>query len=237
MFISIVGLTYYASMALQPPYLQGLMDYPVVTAGLVMGPRGIGTMASMLIVGRLVGRVDTRILLAIGLMLTAWSFNAMTEWTPDVSQASIIGVTMIQGAGLGFLFVPLSAATLATLPLSERTEGAGFFSLSRNIGSSVGISVVNALLVQNTQANHAAIVPNVTAVNRAFENPLLARAWNPLTAGGRAALDAVITRQAEIIAYIDDYKLLMIATLAVIPLLMVFKRLPRGGAATPVVVD
>jgi MFS transporter, DHA2 family, multidrug resistance protein len=97
--------------------------------------------------------------------------------------------------------------------------------------------VVNALLVQNTQANHAAIVPNVTAVNRAFENPLLARAWNPLTAGGRAALDAVITRQAEIIAYIDDYKLLMIATLAVIPLLMVFKRLPRGGAATPVVVD
>ena len=171
MFISIVGLTYYASMALQPPYLQGLMDYPVVTAGLVMGPRGIGTMASMLIVGRLVGRVDTRILLAIGLGLTAWSFNAMTEWTPDVSQASIIGVTMVQGAGLGFLFVPLSAATLATLPLSERTEGAGFFSLSRNIGSSVGISVVNALLVQNTQANHAAIVPHVTAVNRAFENP------------------------------------------------------------------
>ena len=236
LFISIVGLTYYASMALQPPYLQELMDYPVVTAGLVMGPRGIGTMASMLIVGRLVGRADTRILLFIGLCLTAWSFNAMTGWTPDVSQGAIIGVTMVQGFGLGFLFVPLSAATLSTLPLAERAEGAGLFSLSRNIGSSVGISIVNALLVQNTQANHAAIVPSVNAVNRGFENPLIAQAWNPLTAAGRAALDAVITRQAQIIAYIDDYKLLMIAALAVIPLLVVFKRPSGQRAAEPVAI-
>jgi MFS transporter, DHA2 family, multidrug resistance protein len=236
LFIAIVGLTYYASMALQPPYLQELMGYPVITAGLVMGPRGVGTMASMLIVGRLVGRVDTRYLLIVGLALTAWSFNAMTGWTPDVSQGTIIGVTVVQGAGLGFLFVPLSAATLATLPLAERTEGAGFFSLSRNIGSSVGISVVNTLLIQNTQANHAAIAPYVNPVNRAFENPLIAQAWNPLTAAGRAALDAVITRQAQIIAYIDDYKLLMIATLVVIPLLMVFKKPPGRRAAEPVAV-
>jgi len=236
LFISIVGLTYYASMALQPPYLQELMNYPVVTAGLVMGPRGIGTMASMLIVGRLVGRVDTRILLAVGLTLTAWSFNEMTGWTPDISQATIIGITMVQGAGLGFLFVPLSAATLSTLPASERTEGAGFFSLSRNIGSSIGISIVNSLLVQNTQANHAAIVPHVSVLNRGFENPTIAHFWSPFTAAGRAALDAVVMRQAQIIAYIDDYKLLMIATLAVIPLLMVFRK-PRSGAVAPVVVE
>jgi DHA2 family multidrug resistance protein len=95
--------------------------------------------------------------------------------------------------------------------------------------------VVNSLLTQNTQANHAAIVPHVTAVNRAFENPAIAQAWNPLTAAGRAALDAVITRQAQIIAYIDDYKLLMIATLAVIPLLMVFKKSARGAAASVVI--
>jgi MFS transporter, DHA2 family, multidrug resistance protein len=235
-FIAIVGLTYYSSMALQPPYLQELMDYPVVTAGLVMGPRGVGTMASMLIVGRLVGRADTRILLAIGLSLTAWSFHQMTAWTPDVSRQTIIGVTMVQGFGLGFLFVPLSAATLSTLPLSERAEGAGLFSLSRNMGSSIGISVVNSLLVQNTQANHASISAYVTPINRAFEHPLVAHAWDPLTAAGRAALDMVITRQAQIIAYIDDYKFLMIATLIVMPVLMVFRRPPRGGAAAPVVV-
>jgi len=226
-FVSIVGLTYYSSLALQPPFLQELMNYPVVTAGLVMGPRGVGTMASMLLVGRLVGRVDTRILLGIGLALTAWSFSAMTGWTPDISESAIIGVGVVQGVGLGFLFVPLSAATLSTLSAEQRTEGAGFYNLSRNIGSIVGISVVNALLTRNTQINHASIATHVTAVNHGFDNPSVAHFWDPLTAAGRAALDSVVTEQAQIIAYIDDYKMLMIATLAVFPLLLVFKRSSR----------
>jgi DHA2 family multidrug resistance protein len=223
-FIAIVGLTYYASLALQPPYLQDLMNYPIVTAGLVLGPRGVGTMAAMLLVGKLIGRVDTRFLLGAGLGLTAWSFNAMTGWTPDVSQMTIIVVGVIQGVGLGFIFVPLSAVTLSTLSPELRAEGAGIYSLSRNIGSSVGISVVNALLITNTQINHADIAEHVTAVNRVFQSPTIAEFWNPLTAAGRAALDAMITQQAQIIAYIDDYKLLMIATLAVIPMLIVFKQ-------------
>ena len=91
------------------------MNYPIVTAGLVLGPRGIGTMGAMMIVGRLVGRVDTRLLLAVGLGLTAWSFYDMTGWTPDISQTTIIGNGVVQGAGLGFLFVPLSTVTLGTL--------------------------------------------------------------------------------------------------------------------------
>jgi MFS transporter, DHA2 family, multidrug resistance protein len=237
LFVSVIGITYYSSMALQPPFLQELMDYPVVTAGVVMGPRGVGTMASMLIVGRLVGRVDTRILLGFGLALTAWSFNQMTGWTPDVSQETIVGVGLVQGAGLGFLFVPLSAATLSTLPMTDRTEGAGLYNLSRNIGSSVGISVVNSMLIQNTQANHASIVAHVSPVNRALETGVIAQYWNPVTAAGRAALDAVITRQAQIIAYIDDYKFLMIATLCVLPLLMVFRKPPATGAAQTVVMS
>jgi MFS transporter, DHA2 family, multidrug resistance protein len=231
LFIAIIGLTYYASMALQPPYLQGLMNYPVVTAGLVMGPRGIGTMAAMMLVGRLVGRLDTRLLLAVGLGLTAWSFYTMTGWTPDVSQTEIVVIGVVQGAGLGFLFVPLSSATLATLPPDERTEGAGIYNLSRNIGSSVGISVVTSLLTQNTQANHADIAQHVTAVNRQFDNPAIAHMLSPVTAAGRAALDAVVAQQAQIIAYIDAYKLLMIATLAAVLLLVVFKKPSGGGDA------
>jgi MFS transporter, DHA2 family, multidrug resistance protein len=230
-FIAIVGLTYYASLALQPPYLQNLMNYPIVTAGLVLGPRGVGTMGAMLVVGKLTGRVDTRLLLAIGLGLTAWSFYAMTGWTPDVSQMTIVTVGVIQGIGLGFIFVPLSVVTLSTLSPELRAEGAGIYSLSRNIGSSAGISVVNSLLTTNTQINHAEIAQHVTSVNRMFEDPMIAQLWNPATAAGRAALDAVVTRQAQIIAYIDDYKLLMIATLLVIPLLMVFGR-PSSGDAT-----
>jgi DHA2 family multidrug resistance protein len=225
LFVAIVGLTYYASLALQPPFLQDLMNYPAVTAGLVMGPRGIGTMAAMMVVGKLIGRVDTRLLLGVGLGATAWSFYAMTGWTPDVSQMTVVVVGVIQGIGLGFLFVPLSAVTLSTLPPEQRTEGAGLYSLSRNIGSSIGISVVNSLLTTNTQVNHADIAQHVTAVNRVFESPMIAKFWNPLTAAGRAALDAMIMQQAQIIAYIDDYKLLMIATIAVNP---AADRLPAG---------
>jgi DHA2 family multidrug resistance protein len=211
------------------------MDYPIVTAGLVMGPRGIGTMAAMMIVGRLVGRVDTRVLLSTGLGFTAWSFYAMTGWTPDVSQATIIGVGIVQGIGLGFLFVPLSVVTLSTLPHERLTEGTALYTLTRNIGSSVGISAVGSLLTQNTQVNHANIAQYVNPINRMFENPSVAQFWNPVAAAGRAALDAVVTRQAEIIAYIDDYKLLMFATLAVAPLLFVFKKAARGGGASHVV--
>jgi DHA2 family multidrug resistance protein len=228
-FIFVIGVTYLASLALITPYLQSLMNYPIVTAGLVLGPRGIGTMAAMMIVGRLVGQVDTRLLLAIGLGLTAWSLYGMTGWTPDVSQMTIMGNGLVQGAGLGFLFVPLSAVTLGTLPPEQRTEGAGLYNLSRNIGSSIGISVVTSLLTQNMQANHAEIVQHVTAVNRVFEIPAIAQFWDPATDAGRAALDTMITRQAQIIAYIDDFKLLMIATLAVIPLLIVFKQSSEGS--------
>jgi MFS transporter, DHA2 family, multidrug resistance protein len=227
LFISIIGLTYYASLALQPPYLQNLMNYPIVSAGLVLGPRGVGTMASMLIVGKLIGPVDTRYLLALGLGLTAWSFYVMTGWTPDVSQMTIVVVGIIQGIGLGFIFVPLSVVTLSTLAPELRAEGAGLYSLSRNIGSSIGISVVNSLLTRNTQVNHAEIARNVTSVNRVFEDLAITQFWDPISAAGRTALDAVITRQAQIIAYIDDYKLLMIATLAAIPLLIIFQKPPR----------
>src|SRR5882757_7696328 len=189
------------------------MNYPVVTAGLVLGPRGVGTMFAMLVAGQLMARIDPRLLLGTGLALTAWAFYAMTGWTPNVSQTTIVVVGLVQGAGLGFLFVPLSAVRLATLSAEMRTDGSGIYNLSRNIGSSVGISVVNALLTRNVQVNHAAIAGQVTAVNRAFEDQTVTRFLSPVTAAGRAALDALVTQQAQIIAYIDDYKLLLIATL------------------------
>jgi DHA2 family multidrug resistance protein len=235
LIIFTVGLTYYASLALQPPYLQTLMNYPVVTAGLVLGPRGIGTMFAMLLVGQLMGRVNTRLLLGIGLGLTAWAFNAMTGWTPNVSQTTIVVVGLVQGVGLGFLFVPLSAVTLGTLSPQLRTDGSGIYNLSRNIGSSVGISVVNSLLTRNVQVNHADIAGQVTAVNRAFEGRTVTQFLSPMTAAGRAALDALVTQQAQIIAYIDDYKLLLIATLSVVPLVFLFTKATSAPDHTMVV--
>jgi DHA2 family multidrug resistance protein len=229
LFIFIVGITYLASMALMTPYLQTLMDYPVVTAGLVMGPRGMGTMVCMFLVGKLIGRVDTRWLLLTGLAITAWAMYDMTGWTPDVSQWTIIQVGFIQGAGLGFLFVPLTTVTFATLPPEKRGEGTGLYNLSRNIGSAVGISIVTALLTENVQANHAEIASHVTPYNRLFDAPAVAQSLNPLEPVGRAALDGIITQQATIISYIDDFKLLMILSLAVMPMVLLLRR-PAGPA-------
>ncbi|MEP9379189.1 MDR family MFS transporter [Aquabacter sp. CN5-332] len=227
LFIFIVGITYLASMSLMTPYLQTLMGYPVVTAGLVMGPRGVGTMACMFLVGRLVGKVDTRILLAIGLGLTAWAMYDMTGWTPAVSQQTIVVTGFVQGAGLGFLFVPLTIVTFATLPPEMRGEGTGLYNLSRNIGSSVGISVVSVLLTENIQINHETIGSYVTAYNRILE---YLPALKATTLAGRAALDGMVTQQATIISYINDFKLMMLLSLAAIPLVLLLKSAPKAPA-------
>ena len=228
LFIFIVGITYLASLALLTPYLQTLMGYPVVTAGIVMGPRGLGTMVCMFVVGRLIGRIDTRLLILIGLLLTAWAMYDMTGWNPNVSQWTISVTGFIQGAGLGFLFVPLNTVTFATLAAEQRADGTGLFNLSRNVGSSVGISIVSYLLTRNQQVNHGTISTYVTAVNRAFNDGIVQHVWSPWTAGGRAALDQVIQIQAAIISYIDDFKLMMILSLAAIPLVLLLRSAPAA---------
>ena len=223
-FIFIIGVTYLASLALMTPYLQTLMHYPVMTAGIVMGPRGLGTMVCMFVVGRLMGKVDTRWLLIVGFGVTAWAMNAMTSWTPDVSQWTIVSVGFIQGSGLGFLFVPITTIAFATLPAAMRGEGAGLTNLSRNVGSSVGIAVVSALLSENVQSNHASIASYVTPFNHAFQAPAVLHSLDPMKAGGRAALDGIITLQATIIAYMDDYKLLLLLSLAAMPLVFLLRK-------------
>ena len=236
LFIFIVGITYLASMALMTPYLQTLMGYPVVTAGLVMGPRGLGTMACMFVVGRLIGKVDTRLLLMTGLLLTAWAMYDMTGWNPNVSQWTIAVTGFIQGAGLGFLFVPLTTVTFATLAPEQRADGTGLYNLSRNVGSSVGISIVSYLLIRNDQVNHATIASHVTAVNRAFGNGAVLHAFSPWTAAGRAALDQMVQLQASIISYIDDFKLMMILSLAAVPLVLLLRSVPVAADSDHAVV-
>ena len=223
-FIFVIGATYLASLALMTPYLQTLMGYPVVTAGIVMGPRGLGTMMCMFIVGRLIGKVDTRWLLLVGLLITAWAMDDMAGWTPDVSQWTIISTGFIQGAGLGFLFVPLTTVTFQTLDASLRGDGTGLYNLSRNIGSSVGISMTSALLIESTQANHADLVTHITPYNQALQDMTRAKLIDPLSAAGQTMLDGMVGQQATIIAYINDFKLMMLLTLAAMPLVFFLRK-------------
>ncbi|WP_395709855.1 DHA2 family efflux MFS transporter permease subunit [Reyranella sp.] len=221
-FIFVVGIILLASLALITPYLQTLMGYPVITAGLVLAPRGIGTMVAMMIVGRLINRLDPRVLLGAGLLLTAQVLWEMTRFTPDVSEWTLIRTGVLQGMGLGFMFVPLSTITFATLPGAFRTQGTALYSLVRNIGSSIGISLVIFLLTRSTQIVHAELAGHVTPFNDALS--AVGHFWDMATTVGRAALNAEVTKQATVVAYANDFKFMMIVALAALPLIFLLKR-------------
>jgi DHA2 family multidrug resistance protein len=233
LLIFIVGMVLFATRALMPTMLQGLMDYPAMVAGLVTAPSGLGTMLAMMVVGRLTGRVDFRLLLGTGFAITGFSLWQMTQYTLVLSQSDIVWPGVVQGIGLGLVFVPLSAATFATLSPQMRAEGTALYSLIRNIGSSIGIALVQTLLVRNTQIAHASLVEHVNIANPAVADP--SSGFSLGSTMGAAALNAEVTRQASMIAYVDDYWLMMILTAAVIPMLLLI-RPPRKSAA-PVQVD
>jgi MFS transporter, DHA2 family, multidrug resistance protein len=220
----IMGLIMYATLALLAPYLQTLMNYPVVTAGVVLAPRGGGLMVAALVCGRLIGKVGARVLVGIGFVTGAYALYEMTSWTPDVSEWTMVSVGFTQGISMGFLTIPINIITFATLPPELRTEAAGIYSLMRNLGSAIGISVTGALLEINTQINHAMIAGEVTPFNRALQTGAASRFWDPGLMRGSAMLDHEITRQAQIIAYVDDFKLMLILAIVVLPLLLLTRR-------------
>jgi MFS transporter, DHA2 family, multidrug resistance protein len=226
-FIFVIGLVLYATLALLAPYLESLMNYPVLTAGVILAPRGIGTIAAALLCGRLIGRVDPRLQIGFGLCASSYALYGMVGWTPDVSIWDIVSIGVIQGFGVGCVFVPLSVITFATLSAELRTQGTGIFSLMRNLGSAIGISVTGALLETTTQVNHAIIASGITPFNRSLQSGPAAYLWKPETLKGAAALNLEITRQAEIIGYADDFKFMLILSLLALPLVLLVKRMPN----------
>jgi DHA2 family multidrug resistance protein len=227
----VVGVMLLATLALLPPFLQNLLGFPVVTAGLVLAPRGIGTMFAMLVVGRLVSRVDTRYLVLFGLTMTAISMWQMAGFTLEVGVKDIVVTGVVQGVGLGFIFVPLSTAAFATLHPKYRNEGTAMFSLIRNIGSSIGISLVVTVLGQRTQINHAGIGANLTPFRDAMHVPWLPQIWDVGTPGGALALEGEVTRQAVMLAYLDDFRFMMVMTLLAVPLLLLLRPAPKNRSA------
>jgi MFS transporter, DHA2 family, multidrug resistance protein len=232
-FIFVVGIILLATLALLTPYLQNMMGYPVLTAGLVLAPRGTGTMLMMFLVGRLIGKVDARLLIGAGLLVTAGSLCEMSLFTPDVAAFTIVRTGFMQGMGFGLIFVPLSTVTFATLPPPWRTEATGLFSLMRNIGSSIGISIVISLLARNTQVSHADLAAHINPFNPWLQAPAVIEHWNAWTSAGQAALNSMITRQAQVIAYADDYVLMTGLTLAALPMLLLLRSPRRAVGGTP----
>lgn len=228
LFIFVVGMILLTTMTLLPPFLQGLMGYPVVDVGLLLAPRGVGTMIAMLVVGRLSGRLDVRLQLLAGLSLTAVSQWEMTRFNLDIDGWDIVRTGIVQGLGLGFLFVPLSTVSFSTLAPRLRNEGTALYSLIRNIGMSIGVSVVITMLARWTQSGHAALVQYINPFSLPLRAAVDAGVLDPHSLQGLALIDDEVTRQAATLAYLQDFRLMMWVTLAAMPLIVLLR--PRQAA-------
>jgi DHA2 family multidrug resistance protein len=222
MFMFLIGIILLATMALVTPFIQNLLGYPVLSSGYLLGTRGIGTFFAMMIVGRLLGKYDARIMIFFGLTLATASLWVMVGWDTDVSARAIAIDSVAQGVGLGFVFVPLNTIAFATLPIALRTEGAALWTLIRNIGSSIGISIVIAQLTNMITTFHAQLVEHVTPFNDAMRLPdAMALAGRSL--GHLAMLDGLVTQQAAIMAYSNDFLLMTLISLSAFPLLALIR--------------
>jgi DHA2 family multidrug resistance protein len=225
LFMAITGILLLAGLALLPPLLQNMYGYSVLQSGFLTAPRGIGTLFSMLIAGRLTGKIDARLLVGIGVILMGVSLYMMTGFAIDQPSRPVIVSGVVQGLGLGLIFVPLQTLAFETLPARMRTTGAALLNLSRNIGGSIGISVVSTQLVRMTQVAHADMAAQITQQTIPTAQPEMLQTIAPVA--GPAALayiNGIITKQALFIAYLDDFKLMMLITFAVLPLLFFMKR-------------
>ena len=234
-FALVVGVVLLAAVTLLPSYLQSLLGYPVRDVGVLLASRGVGTMIAMLTVGRVGDRLHPLKLMFPGALLMCASFYWMTLFSLDTTPAMIVGSGFVQGVGLGFVFVPLTTVTFSTLAPQLRNEGTALFTLMRNVGSSVGVSLVTSVLARNTQANHAAFAQYASPLNEATRLPGFPAEWSLNSTASVAALEHEITRQAQLLGYLQDFRLMLWLCVVTMPLLLVFLKYRRGPA--PALVD
>lgn len=225
----VVGIVLLASSALLPPYLQNLGGHSVLDTGLLMAPRGVGTMLAMLVVGRLSMQVDPRLVIGAGLLLMSFPLLDMAWWTPDVSALRLTTMTFIQGIGMGCVFVPVNLVAFATIAPDLRTDAAAMLALIRNIGMAVGVSVSSTILGSSVQALHAQLAEHVSPFNRMLQSGTAALFWNPATPYGLAGIDQEVQRQALIIAYSNDFLFMFFISVPTV-LLLLFMRRPALAA-------
>jgi len=231
-FMGVMGVMMFAGLALLPTLLQSLLGYSVLQAGFLTAPRGLGTLVSMIVVGRLTGKVEARLLVLAGLLLLAYSLWQMSGFSLGMDRRPIIVSGVIQGLSLGLIFVPMNTVAFGTLAAKFRTTAAALFNLSRSLGGSIGISIMTLLLAQNLQRSHSDLAAHITPYSLPPIDPALTQGVPPATDAVLMMLDNEINRQAAMIAYIDDFWLMMILTLATAPLLLLLKkgRKPEGPA-------
>jgi DHA2 family multidrug resistance protein len=212
-FFNMVLMT---GVTLLPLMMQGVMGYPVILSGLVSVPRGAVMLATLVLVGRLDAVVDRRVLITVGLVLCICGFWGMSNFDLSMTSGMIVWTTMLQGAGQAFVFVPLATLSFATVSPALRPDASAISSLLRNLGGSIGVAIMQALTAFNSQTMHASLAAHVAPGDPMLHS--LPRALWPETAQGAMALNAEITRQATMAAYVDDFRLMVVLALVCAPL-------------------
>jgi MFS transporter, DHA2 family, multidrug resistance protein len=231
-----IGILLFSTLALLPPMMETLMGYPVVTTGLVTAPRGVGSLISMFLVGQLIRRADARLIILAGLIISAGALFGMTRFSLQMDAKLLVWTGLFQGIGIGLIFVPLTTLAFATISPSLRADGAGVFTLVRNLGSSAGISIMQALHTSNTQILHSGLVEHLRPDNPTART--LAAPFSLTNPAGVALLNGEVDRQASMIAYIDDFHLMLFVALALAPVLLLMRRPPRSGTPNePILAD
>jgi DHA2 family multidrug resistance protein len=222
-FMFVIGISLFATMALVTPFMQNMLGYPILTAGMLLGARGVGTLVSMIAVGRLLKWFEARYMILIGLLITGATLHEMVYFNGDTSQFTIVTVSIVQGLGHRLVFIPLNTVAFNTLPAHLRTDGTAILTLLRNIGSAVGISIVIANLTRTTTLMHANLSEFINPFNQALQAPDVARTLDLSTSTGLAIVDNLLTLQGGFIAYANDFKLLMWVTFAATPLVFLIR--------------
>jgi MFS transporter, DHA2 family, multidrug resistance protein len=217
-FMAVMGLVLFSTMALASPYLQNVIGYPIITAGLLLASRGCGTFVAMMMVGRLMRHIEARTLIIAGLGLTGLSLFYMTGWTDQTGVSEIVTLSIVQGFGFGLVFVPLSTVAFLTLPNNLRTDGTSMLTLMRNVASSIGISIVIAQLTEGSRRVYSVLSEHINPFNHALQMPDVSSIINLTTDKGRAMADVMVSLQSQIIAFSQDYQMVMLFTLCAIPL-------------------
>lgn len=233
----LVGLMMFGIFALLPPMLQNLYGYSVYDTGILLAPRGVGTLLAMFLASRLTGKVDPRVTIFAGFLITASSMWVMTGWSLNMDWHLIAYTGLFQGFGMGLVFVPLNAVAFSTLPMRLRTDGSALLYLFRSLGGSIGISVMTTMLARNMQTSHADLVGHITPTTMPMIDPSSADRFGTL---GETALQLVnleINRQAAMIAYLDDFKLMMILLIVISPLIFFLKPGKPSHGQQPVMAD
>lgn len=231
-FVSmIVGVLTFGSIPLITTMMEQLLGYPLMLTGLVSAPRGIGTTLAMLTVGRLIGRIDTRFLLMTGFGISAVGAYMYSEMTLAMSERTILIAGFIQGFGAGLMFVPLTLLAFSTLHPRYRNEGTSFYALTRNLGSSIGISLLQVMTIRNAATVQSRLVEGVRPDNPVID--MQAPDFDFQAPQSVAGMMHEIGRQASMVAYVDAYWLLFLVTLSVIPLCLFLRQPKRAAHADP----